>query len=193
MAVKFELPFTQTSHVVAFVCALLLAVVLSPVGNIQLSKGEIVADLVRLIHLSSFATWLGVQVWVTFFAGIAFKYFVGSFFFCTTSDRKLGVGLGSRLMHGYCETSGCPTSLASRTRFYKGKDLVNCLYTPATLYSVVQSHCSGLSHDKLHHSSSSVEKLWRKRASQDVFSTTAETVKKKNSATGNSRVLYLKY
>ena len=89
MAVKFELPFTQTSHVVAFVCALLLAVVLSPVGNVQLSKGEIVADLVRLIHLSSFATWLGVQVWVTFFAGIAFKYFVGSFFFSVSFPDRI--------------------------------------------------------------------------------------------------------
>lgn len=75
MAVKFELPFTQTSHVVAFVCALLLAVVLSPVGNVQLSKGEIVADLIRLTHLTAFATWLGVQVWVTFFAGIVIYYF----------------------------------------------------------------------------------------------------------------------
>ena len=75
MAVKFELPFTQTSHVVAFVCALLLAVVLSPVGNVQLSKGEIVADLIRLTHLTAFATWLGVQVWVTFFAGIVIYLF----------------------------------------------------------------------------------------------------------------------
>ena len=121
MAVKFELPFTQTSHVVAFVCALLLAVVLSPVGNIQLSKGEIVADLVRLIHLSSFATWLGVQVWVTFFAGIAFKYFVGSFFFCTTSDRKLGVGLGSRLMHGYARLVGVQLVSRAGPASTKGK------------------------------------------------------------------------
>ena len=67
---------------------LLLAIVLSPVGNVQLSKGEIVADLVRLTHLSSFATWLGVQVWVTFFAGIVFLVFSWIFFFCTTSDRS---------------------------------------------------------------------------------------------------------
>ena len=39
----------------------------------------------------------------------------------------------------------------------KGKDLVNCIYRlcPATLYGVVQSHCSSLSHDPLHHCLSS--------------------------------------
>lgn len=71
MAVKFELPFTQTSHLVAFLCALLLAVAVSPVGHFQLSKGEVAADLVRLAHLASFATWLGVEVWVTFIAGMS--------------------------------------------------------------------------------------------------------------------------
>ena len=71
MAVKFDLPFTQTSHLVAFLCALLLAVAVSPVGHFQLSKGEVAADLVRLAHLASFATWLGVEVWVTFIAGMS--------------------------------------------------------------------------------------------------------------------------
>ena len=50
------------------------------------------------------------------------------------------------------------SSLASQTHFAKkGKCLVNCVYKPcpAALYSAVQSHCSILSHDALHHGLSS--------------------------------------
>ena len=71
MAVKFDLPFTQTSHVVAFVCTLLVAVALSPVGRWGDGGGKTDAAtvLVRLAHLTAFAVWLGTQVWVTFIAG----------------------------------------------------------------------------------------------------------------------------
>ncbi len=66
MAVKFELPLTQNSHIVAFICTLLVAIAVSPFGfGFNLSGHA----LVRLLHLSTFATWLGVQVWVTFVAG----------------------------------------------------------------------------------------------------------------------------
>ena len=49
-------------------------------------------------------------------------------------------------------------SLVSQTHFRKtGKGLVNCVYKPcpAALYSAVQSRCSILSHDTLHHCLSS--------------------------------------
>ena len=50
------------------------------------------------------------------------------------------------------------TSLASQIHFHKrGKGLVNCVYKLCStiLYSVVQSRCSILSHDTLHHCLSS--------------------------------------
>ena len=54
------------------------------------------------------------------------------------------------------------SSLASQTHFRKrGKGLVNCIYKPcpAALYSAVQSCCSILSHDTLHHCLSSNSSL----------------------------------
>lgn len=69
MAVKFDLPFTQTSTIVAFLITLLIAVALSPIGRLDLGRDELVATLLRLAHLFSFAAWLGSQIWVTFFAG----------------------------------------------------------------------------------------------------------------------------
>lgn len=70
MVVKYELPFTQTSHVAAFICTLLVAVALSPVGNFDLRDAQLLVSLLRLVHLAAFSTWLGVQVWVTFIAGV---------------------------------------------------------------------------------------------------------------------------
>ena len=70
-------------------------------------------------------------------------------------------------------------SLVSQTYFRKrGKGLVNCEYKlcPAVLYSVVQSHCSILSHDTLHHLSSN-SSLKTAKESKDIFPATAETVK----------------
>ena len=69
MAVKFELPFTQTTTIVAFLVTLLAAVALSPIGRLDLGKDELYATLLRLAHIFCFAAWLGSQVWVTFFAG----------------------------------------------------------------------------------------------------------------------------
>ena len=67
MAVKFDLPFTQTSTLVAFLIALLAAVALSPLGSF--GGDDIFPTLLRLGHLFTFAAWLGIQIWVTFFAG----------------------------------------------------------------------------------------------------------------------------
>lgn len=67
MAVVFDLPFTQTSTIVAFMITLLAAVVLLPMNSFD--GDELFPSLLRLTHLISFATWLGTQVWVTFFAG----------------------------------------------------------------------------------------------------------------------------
>lgn len=73
MVVKFDLPFTQTSHVAAFICTLLVVVTLSPLGtwNVADNAGSetILTRFVRLVHFAAFATWLGTQVWVTFIAG----------------------------------------------------------------------------------------------------------------------------
>ena len=50
---------------------------------------------------------------------------------------------------------------AQPTSAREGKGLVNCVYKPcpAALYSAVQSHCSILSHDALHHCLSSNSSL----------------------------------
>jgi hypothetical protein len=72
MAVKFELPLTQNSTVVAFVCTLLVAVAFTLSFGLESGGGDSVfGGILRLMHLGSFSTWLGVQVWVTFFAGNA--------------------------------------------------------------------------------------------------------------------------
>ena len=89
-------------------------------------------------------------------------------------------------------------TLASQTHFCKRGKGVNCIYKlcPTALYSVVQSHCSILSHDTLHHSLSSNSSLenserelghlsrYRKTTSRIVFREHAY------SATGNSRMDY---
>lgn len=69
MPVRFELPFTQTSHVVALVCTLLIAVSLSFVARLELQKEGMLPLLVRLAHLAAFSSWLGTQLWVGFVAG----------------------------------------------------------------------------------------------------------------------------
>ena len=67
MAAKFEFPFTQNSTIVAFLCTLLIAIVLTM--RVELTDMALLETFLRLFHLGSFSTWLGVQVWVTFFAG----------------------------------------------------------------------------------------------------------------------------
>ncbi len=67
MAAKFNLPFTQPSSIVAFLCTLIIVVFVSPIG--QVGRLDALSTAVRLFHLFSFAAWLGVQIWVTFFAG----------------------------------------------------------------------------------------------------------------------------
>lgn len=72
MAVKFEFWFTQTSHSVAFVCTLLLVVVISTFwkgDQASRSEATVFTSLVRTTHLGCFGAWFGAQVWVTFFAG----------------------------------------------------------------------------------------------------------------------------
>lgn len=70
MAVKFELPLTQNSTIVAFLCTLLAAVAITLSLGLEPKENTLFSDVLRLLHLGSFSTWLGVQVWVTFFAGI---------------------------------------------------------------------------------------------------------------------------
>ena len=96
------------------------------------------------------------------------------------------------------------TSLASQTHFRKrGKGLVNCIYKPcpAALYSAVQLCCSILSHDTLHHCLSSNNSLENSEREQGHLSryysnrkNTSRIVFRERaySATGNSRVHYLK-
>ena len=103
--------------------------------------------------------------------------------------------------------SECPrssTSLASQTHFRKrGKGLANCVYKPcpAALYSAVQSCCSILSHDTLHHclsSNSSLENSEREQGHLSHYCSNRKNTwrivfrERAYSATGNSRVHYLK-
>ena len=96
------------------------------------------------------------------------------------------------------------TSLASQIHFHKrGKGLVNCVYKLCStiLYSVVQSRCSILSHDTLHHCLSSnasfqngdreLEYLFRYCRNCKNISTILLR-QRAYSTTGNSRVDYLK-
>ena len=95
-------------------------------------------------------------------------------------------------------------SLTSQTHFRKrGKGLANCVYKPcpAALYSAVQSCCSILSHDTLQHCLSSNSSLENSEREQGHLSryysnrkNTSRIVFRKHaySATGNSRVHYLK-
>ena len=72
MSVRYEYPFTQRSHVVAFVCALLVGVSLSPynVFTAGEERRAAVGFAVRLAHLVAFSGWFGTQLWVTFVAGV---------------------------------------------------------------------------------------------------------------------------
>lgn len=67
-SVRFEFPFTQTSHIVAFVCALGIGAVVSPFNVLEAGEGSITV-IVKLGHLAAFSGWFGTQLWVTFFAG----------------------------------------------------------------------------------------------------------------------------
>lgn len=69
MAVKFELPFTQTSTAVTFLCVLFIAIAFTVKLEPELGDAGILGGFLRLLHLGTFSTWLGVQVWVVFFAG----------------------------------------------------------------------------------------------------------------------------
>lgn len=69
MAVKFDLPITQHSTAVAFLCTLLIAVAFTVKLEPELGEAGILGAVLRLLHLGSFSAWLGVQVWVVFFAG----------------------------------------------------------------------------------------------------------------------------
>ena len=69
MAPKLELPLTQPSTLVAIICTLLVAVAATFGLDLGGDRKELMEGLLKLVHLGSFSTWLGVQVWVTFFAG----------------------------------------------------------------------------------------------------------------------------
>lgn len=70
MAPKFDLPFTQQSHVVAITCALVLAIFLTTSGYIDSDSKGLWRIVPRLFHILAFSMWLGTQFWVSFVAGI---------------------------------------------------------------------------------------------------------------------------
>lgn len=74
MAVKFELPLTQNSTIVAFLCTLVVAVAFTFSFGLEAGGNSLLGGVLRLVHLGAFSTWLGVQVWVTFFAGNVFVF-----------------------------------------------------------------------------------------------------------------------
>ena len=69
MAPKFELPFTQPSHVVAIGCALLLAIFLSTSGYGAWDNTGVWRTVPRMCHVLAFSMLLGMQFWVSFVAG----------------------------------------------------------------------------------------------------------------------------
>ena len=64
---RYDLPVTQTSSMVALVSTLLVLV--SFTSSTNLNETGLLGNFLKLIHLGSFSTWFGVQIWVTFFAG----------------------------------------------------------------------------------------------------------------------------
>ena len=97
-----------------------------------------------------------------------------------------------------------PSSLASQTHLHKsGKGLVNCVYKscPAAVYNAVQSCCSILSHVIVHHCLSIISTLENSEREIRHLSRYCRNCKNTSriifrehtySATGNSRVHYLK-
>ncbi len=69
MPVKFEFPFAQGSHIIAFICAIAVGTTMSPLNNLFNTGEGTIAIAMRLVHLASFSGWFGAQLWVTFFAG----------------------------------------------------------------------------------------------------------------------------
>ena len=93
--------------------------------------------------------------------------------------------------------------LQARPTSARGKGLVNCVYKPCptALYSAVQSCCNILSHDTLHHclsSNSSLENSEREQGHLSRYYSNPKNTsrivfrERAYSATGNSRVHYLK-
>ncbi|XP_011404217.1 PREDICTED: transmembrane protein 205-like [Amphimedon queenslandica] len=74
MPVKYDLPFTQTSHLIALgSTTLLVGVAIFPFGASWSGSGGNQGAwpvIVRVVHLGSFSGWFGTQLWVTFFAGL---------------------------------------------------------------------------------------------------------------------------
>ena len=97
------------------------------------------------------------------------------------------------------QSTGCSVVSQARPTFAKeGKDLVSCVYKrcPAALYSVIQSHCSILSHDTLHHclSNNSSLELGHPFHYYRSYKNASTILLREHaySATGKSRVHYLK-
>ena len=83
-------------------------------------------------------------------------------FFPPSAGNSEGSGeeggrLGGNFCHNFLPWLGLVSQARSTSAKKKGKDLVNCVYKPcpAALCSSVQSWCSILSHDALHHCLSS--------------------------------------
>ena len=74
MPARFELPIAQRSHFVAFVCTLLVAVF--SVARLEIQKDGYVPFGIRLVHLATFSSWLGTQLWVSFIAGEIFLMYI---------------------------------------------------------------------------------------------------------------------
>ena len=87
MAPKFELPFTQSSHVVAITCALALAVFVTTSGLGGSDSQGLWRIVPRFFHLLAFSLWLGTQFWVSFIAGelifISFSIFLCHYLICS--------------------------------------------------------------------------------------------------------------
>ena len=66
MPVKFDLPFSQVSHITSFICCLLVVAV----ASYGTRTNGVFVRVNSLLHLACFSGWFGTQVWVTFVAGM---------------------------------------------------------------------------------------------------------------------------
>lgn len=72
MPVKYDLPITQTSSMVAAVSSLIVAISLT--SSVDPMEANLLGNVMKMIHLGTFSTWFGVQIWVTFIAGIELEF-----------------------------------------------------------------------------------------------------------------------
>jgi len=60
--------FKVCVNLVGLACLLVLSTLSSRISE-EIQRGKLLTTALRLLHLYTFATWFGMQFWVTFVAG----------------------------------------------------------------------------------------------------------------------------